>query len=555
MATPPFTLLPPNLSAPVHTAPPRHCVYSSDPSAHVISNNQTKFYFYSTSSPAVTEQRFISKSFENQTTPNNILPPINTSTNIVTGFNTSGNSNLHFSNNVMVSPQLRGRHSPSFARPRLEVRRSSEPNYHIMEYGTSESSPLSAGSFTPPSTLNRFTLQQQDTIQQQFNLQQKLGHMNLSTAPPAKTIMQQMRRRPSTLSQILQSNDDDYRKDRQPIEQINIKRPRFDDRREKGDRDSEDGDSNGSCNNICQESSGITPCLSSLHIVPTTNAMSSSKSSPVTTNDSSDTGSMLGEQVPQQQILRQNKGLRHFSKQVCDKVELKGVTTYNEVADELAEDFAAQMSEHGSGQKVDQKNIRRRVYDALNVLMAMDIIAKDKKEIRWLGLPGQKNGANSAKSSVTTDAEIERQKSELRELERLNRRLCKQVDEAKVVFQDKLARHLHIRNLVKRNKRHNPYRVSNNKLKSEKELHLPFKLLHCPRGTTIECQNGQDGFSQILSFHPHQPTILEDAHILQHIGMDKISPEDMQQWVNPEHLKWIVTKQGDDGDYRISCAQ
>ena len=66
---------------------------------------------------------------------------------------------------------------------------------------------------------------------------------------------------------------------------------------------------------------------------------------------------------------------------------------------------------------MDQKNIRRRVYDALNVLMAMDIIAKDKKEIRWLGLPGQKNGLNSAKSSATTDAEIERQKSELRELE------------------------------------------------------------------------------------------------------------------------------------------
>jgi hypothetical protein len=495
MATPPF-ILQPNLSASVHTAPPtpnvvvpppppRHCVYSSDPRAHLISanNTQPKFYFqvYSSSSPAATEQRFISKSFENQTTPNNILPPINTSANVV---NSLGNNNLQFS-----VPQFRGSHSPSLvsARPRLEIRRSSEPNYHIMEYGTSESSPLPAGSFTSPSTLNRFTLQQ-DIHQQQFNLQQKLGHMNLSTAPPTKTIMQQMRRRPSTLSQILQSNEEDYRKDRQPIDQINIKRPRFDDRREEGDRDSEGSESNGSCNNVCQES------LSPLHIVPAINAMSSSsKGSPVTPNDSSDAGSMLGEQVPQQQILRQNKGLRHFSKQVCDKVELKGMTTYNEVADELAEDFAAQMSENGGGQKVDQKNIRRRVYDALNVLMAMDIIAKDKKEIRWLGLPGQKNGANSANSSATTDAEIERQKSELRELERLNRRLCKQVDEAKVAFQDKLARHLHIRNLVKRNKRHNPYRVSNNKLKSEKELHLPFKLLHCPRGTTIECQNGQDG--------------------------------------------------------------
>jgi len=36
----------------------------------------------------------------------------------------------------------------------------------------------------------------------------------------------------------------------------------------------------------------------------------------------------------------------------------------------------------------DEKNIRRRVYDALNVLMAMGIISKDKKEITWIGLPG-----------------------------------------------------------------------------------------------------------------------------------------------------------------------
>ena len=35
----------------------------------------------------------------------------------------------------------------------------------------------------------------------------------------------------------------------------------------------------------------------------------------------------------------------------------------------------------------DEKNIRRRVYDALNVLMAMDIIVKDKKDISWQGLP------------------------------------------------------------------------------------------------------------------------------------------------------------------------
>lgn len=41
----------------------------------------------------------------------------------------------------------------------------------------------------------------------------------------------------------------------------------------------------------------------------------------------------------------------------------------------------------GSARQYDEKNIRRRVYDALNVLMAMDIITRQKKDIVWRGLP------------------------------------------------------------------------------------------------------------------------------------------------------------------------
>lgn len=112
------------------------------------------------------------------------------------------------------------------------------------------------------------------------------------------------------------------------------------------------------------------------------------------------------------------KGLRHFSLMVCKKVEEKGTTTYNEVADELvrqilddrsnsknadgAADTANEDSTvtstttntpsprkepHQTHTKFDEKNIRRRVYDALNVLMAMNIIIKDKKAIMWRGLP------------------------------------------------------------------------------------------------------------------------------------------------------------------------
>nr|XP_010918667.1 LOW QUALITY PROTEIN: transcription factor-like protein DPB [Elaeis guineensis] len=88
---------------------------------------------------------------------------------------------------------------------------------------------------------------------------------------------------------------------------------------------------------------------------------------------------------------KSGRGLRQFSMKVCEKVESKGRTTYNEVADELVAEFADPNNNLASPdqqqQQYDEKNIRRRVYDALNVLMAMDIISKDKKEIQWKGLP------------------------------------------------------------------------------------------------------------------------------------------------------------------------
>jgi hypothetical protein len=73
------------------------------------------------------------------------------------------------------------------------------------------------------------------------------------------------------------------------------------------------------------------------------------------------------------------------------------VTTYNEVADELVQEYCSYSNETVVPSastldywSYDQKNVRRRVYDALNVFRAMNIISKEKKEIRWFGLPCNK---------------------------------------------------------------------------------------------------------------------------------------------------------------------
>ncbi|VDL75315.1 unnamed protein product [Nippostrongylus brasiliensis] len=100
--------------------------------------------------------------------------------------------------------------------------------------------------------------------------------------------------------------------------------------------------------------------------------------------------------VDNKHFVDKSMGLRHFSTKVCEKVKEKGRTNYNQVADELvAEYFAANnmnSEEFLERQKFDQKNIRRRVYDALNVLLAMNIICKRKKDIDWVGLPATKAG-------------------------------------------------------------------------------------------------------------------------------------------------------------------
>merc|ERR1712025_1323940 len=82
------------------------------------------------------------------------------------------------------------------------------------------------------------------------------------------------------------------------------------------------------------------------------------------------------------------KGLRHFSMKVCEKVKKKGSTSYNEVADELVAELTDPRCQSPSDQQYDQKNIRRRVYDALNVLMAMNIIRKEKSD-GWVCRPIQ----------------------------------------------------------------------------------------------------------------------------------------------------------------------
>ncbi|CAG5865747.1 unnamed protein product [Menidia menidia] len=177
---------------------------------------------------------------------------------------------------------------------------------------------------------------------------------------------------------------------------------------------------------------------------------------------------------------KNGKGLRHFSMKVCEKVQKKGVTTYNEVADELVAEFSSadnHMSPNDS-HVYDQKNIRRRVYDALNVLMAMNIISKEKKEIKWIGLP-----TNSAQECQ--NLEVERQ----RRLERIKQKQSQ--------LQELILQQIAFKNLVQRNRQ--TEQQANRPPPPNSIIHLPFIIVNTSKKTVIDCSISNDKYGASCS--------------------------------------------------------
>ena len=186
-----------------------------------------------------------------------------------------------------------------------------------------------------------------------------------------------------------------------------------------------------------------------------------------------------------------NKGLRHFSMKVCRKVEEKGKTTYNEVADELVQEVMSERSSQEPRGRYDEKNIRRRVYDALNVLMAMDIISKEKKEIRWKGLP----------SNAHHDLDMLQREGQFRR---------KEVERKRESLRELLVQQVCFRNLVE----HNRTRTQD---ESEK-IPLPFIVVNTHSSAVIQCEMSPDRTDVMFDFS--MPFEINDNNtILKRLGM------------------------------------
>ncbi|NXN98666.1 TFDP2 factor, partial [Rhinopomastus cyanomelas] len=226
---------------------------------------------------------------------------------------------------------------------------------------------------------------------------------------------------------------------------------------------------------------------------------------------------------------KNGKGLRHFSMKVCEKVQRKGTTSYNEVADELVSEFTNSNSHLASDSAYDQKNIRRRVYDALNVLMAMNIISKEKKEIRWIGLP-----TNSAQECQNLEVRREKQKR----IERIKQKRAQ--------LQDLLLQQIAFKNLVQRNEQNEQQNQGPPALNST--IQLPFLIVNTSKRTVIDCSISSDKFEYLFNFD-NTFEIHDDSEVLKRMGMSfgleagKCSVEDLRtaKSLVPKALEGYIT--------------
>jgi hypothetical protein len=154
-------------------------------------------------------------------------------------------------------------------------------------------------------------------------------------------------------------------------------------------------------------------------------------------------------------------GLKEISKRVMDIIKQSGTTTYKAISDQIVNEINEKSSK-------DEKNIRRRIYDSLNVMKSMKLFRRDKnsKNILWnydqeldpLNENENKNDFNEKNKIDSGD--IAKLKKEIKEKRN-------KLDLLKMEL-------IGLKNVLERNAR------ENNKVPEDQKLYFPFIVIEFP---------------------------------------------------------------------------
>ena len=203
-------------------------------------------------------------------------------------------------------------------------------------------------------------------------------------------------------------------------------------------------------------------------------------------------------------------GLKHFALRLCEKIEKKKKTTYNEISDELLADLRMEQEAGLLSGGVEEKNLRRRVYDALNVLDALGVVMKDKRDIEWIGWAAR---SRREKQRMALQAE----RTQL--VDRVNQKL-------KNTYKTSIKAYC-LSNLILRNK-DAPLPVllaaQQQGLAAPTPLPLPFMMIHAPPEAKTDLHISDDCKQATMNFHDSFFQVFDDEGVMRLMGLGEPCP-------------------------------
>ena len=182
----------------------------------------------------------------------------------------------------------------------------------------------------------------------------------------------------------------------------------------------------------------------------------------------------------------QKHSLIGISKLVFEYLKNTINTTGNEVTEHIKNKLKSKKND-----QLNQKNIQRRVYDAINVMCAIGLIRKNKQKIQFLLKNPQKNYINNLNEEIKeNDKEEEENEEKMDDDERIKKKEKELEEKTKELLKDYLT--------LKFYKKYYKFNDENPERKLQKNIEFPFDIIKFDNKADIKIKPKEDSTRYLI---------------------------------------------------------
>ena len=141
-----------------------------------------------------------------------------------------------------------------------------------------------------------------------------------------------------------------------------------------------------------------------------------------------------------EKVKRPKYSLIEISKLVLDYIKKEKNKTGNEITEHILKAFKPEKNE-----KI-QKNIQRRVYDAINIMNAAGLIQKNKQQIKYIPLKEKNKNENNFKNAIKLNFNEINEEEEIKEKKALEEEYLQKLNQLNMLRQVLLEKYIKLQN-------------------------------------------------------------------------------------------------------------